>query len=84
MIEIEETDKTETITEIKSESPDLPMPRICVHCVYFYRDSEQGGQCRLAPPKFIIIPGKLAGQQEVRGLFPPVSIDCWCGEYEAK
>lgn len=66
--------------EIKSVAPIRKDPVLCMFCCYFNRTADEGGECRISPPKFVIIPGKLAGQQEVRSIFPPVAQNMWCGE----
>lgn len=54
----------------------------CLACKFFHKETEEGGQCRKEPPKFVILPGNLQGQKEIRGLFPPTAASSWCGCFE--
>lgn len=64
-----------------------PIRAPCKTCRFYVRDQIKQGFCHRWPPTPIAIPvpNPLTGRLDVelRGQFPPVAVDTWCGEWRA-
>ena len=87
------TAKLELVREIKLLEPDKPEFKIpgnideccgtCQYCVrVFVRGIQQGMQCRRFPPIPMMVPGRVQGSVDVKGMHPPIDESWWCGEWE--